>query len=526
MDIWSILEIEPTTETSIIKKAYAKKLKIFHPEDDPEGYQKLREAFDSALKYAKNNKVQHIKENNVSGQNNLLEQHEPLKENNLSEQNEHTEEHKLIEQNEFKQEENDDDLSSKKFRKLKIIEESHLYKNDDLSNKKFRKLKIIEEYHYNESNDSNYSNDFEKSKQLIDQLFENLTDLYKDFFKRIEIKNWQEALNAEIIWHLDFREDISRRMIKFLDDHRHIPQNILQFLNDDFKWTENEEKLKSYSNYNFLSYFYSQINGEKGNRYCYFRKDIQIDYDKYLDYRDTAAKLIRQNKIYEVWQYLEPAYNMYSYDPDLLCMMGEYYLREKGKWKKHIWAFNAASKLNEEDIETKLYQAEIFLKTENVKQAIKLCKVILKNKPEDFDVKTTLGICYWDSEKWVKASKIFLKNFKIKPSDVLTRQKLYIIIEQLSKIYYKHPWHRTIKKDLEEIYLSLGEDIQIQKLKSRSLKNRRSLGDLVNLLLMGIVLLFFVGLFIYLIASVYQFSLIPLLGILIFTLMRIANKKR
>lgn len=56
MSIWNTLEIEPTDNISVIKKAYAKLLKIHHPEDDPEGYQRLREAFDQAVKSAKNMK--------------------------------------------------------------------------------------------------------------------------------------------------------------------------------------------------------------------------------------------------------------------------------------------------------------------------------------------------------------------------------------------------------------------------------------------------------------------------------------
>lgn len=58
MTIWRILEIEPTENMSVIKKAYAKKLKIHHPEDDPEGYQRLREAYDRAVKYAKSQLTQ------------------------------------------------------------------------------------------------------------------------------------------------------------------------------------------------------------------------------------------------------------------------------------------------------------------------------------------------------------------------------------------------------------------------------------------------------------------------------------
>lgn len=50
MNIWEILEIEETNDKKIIKRAYAKKLKKTHPEDDPRGFQELKQAFDMALK--------------------------------------------------------------------------------------------------------------------------------------------------------------------------------------------------------------------------------------------------------------------------------------------------------------------------------------------------------------------------------------------------------------------------------------------------------------------------------------------
>jgi len=43
---WSTLEIEPTDDKRSIKKAYAKKLKFCKPEKDPEGFKKLREAYE------------------------------------------------------------------------------------------------------------------------------------------------------------------------------------------------------------------------------------------------------------------------------------------------------------------------------------------------------------------------------------------------------------------------------------------------------------------------------------------------
>ena len=52
MNCWEVLEIEPTTDEREIRRAYAKKLKITRPDDDPTGYQVLRDAFDEALRIA------------------------------------------------------------------------------------------------------------------------------------------------------------------------------------------------------------------------------------------------------------------------------------------------------------------------------------------------------------------------------------------------------------------------------------------------------------------------------------------
>ncbi|HOJ78322.1 MAG TPA: J domain-containing protein [Bacillota bacterium] len=49
MNCWHILGIEPTVDLKTIKKAYALKLRIHHPEDDPEGFNRLRSAYEAAL---------------------------------------------------------------------------------------------------------------------------------------------------------------------------------------------------------------------------------------------------------------------------------------------------------------------------------------------------------------------------------------------------------------------------------------------------------------------------------------------
>lgn len=52
-EVWAELGIEPTKEIRTIKKAYARQIAKYHPEEYPEEFQKLHEAYEAALEQAK-----------------------------------------------------------------------------------------------------------------------------------------------------------------------------------------------------------------------------------------------------------------------------------------------------------------------------------------------------------------------------------------------------------------------------------------------------------------------------------------
>ncbi|ACA86781.1 J domain-containing protein [Shewanella woodyi] len=53
MSCWERIGISPTVDKMLIKRAYAKQLRLHHPEDDPEGFKTLRAALEDALAQAK-----------------------------------------------------------------------------------------------------------------------------------------------------------------------------------------------------------------------------------------------------------------------------------------------------------------------------------------------------------------------------------------------------------------------------------------------------------------------------------------
>ena len=78
-EAFKILEIEPTSDKKKIKVAYSKMLKKYHPEDFPEMFMKINEAYEKALGYAENNFSENLYENTHN-----FRKTEKMKESNFS----------------------------------------------------------------------------------------------------------------------------------------------------------------------------------------------------------------------------------------------------------------------------------------------------------------------------------------------------------------------------------------------------------------------------------------------------------
>lgn len=175
---WELLGIEPTTDIKIIKRAYVKKLKIHHPEEDPEGYQRLRETYDEAKKYAKQRKKSRL--NLVGG---YEDNNEPVATSN--------EDNKAY--------------------------ASHLFH--------------LEEQEQEVGTDT-------ADTQQIEKFMEEITTLYNDFHSRIDLSNWELLLHKDIVWNFNLQDTIRLRVTNFLQTNNQLPRAIWHYLNNFFNWHE------------------------------------------------------------------------------------------------------------------------------------------------------------------------------------------------------------------------------------------------------------------------------------------------
>lgn len=93
-EIWELLETEPTSDKRTIKHAYAKAVKKYHPEENPEEFQKVYTAYQQALAYAKHAGTRQESQD-IFRMNQTAQQDVPEKENERIEETDREEQKRI-----------------------------------------------------------------------------------------------------------------------------------------------------------------------------------------------------------------------------------------------------------------------------------------------------------------------------------------------------------------------------------------------------------------------------------------------
>lgn len=214
MNVWHILQIEPTSNQREIKKAYAKQLKRID-EEDTQAFIRLREAFETAqiLAHHLEDESENKDENQAEAEANISNEHDV---NNASteEQAEHDVENTALLSDEKDLDQND----HHKDRVIELDLDELLFKNNDLNAKKANAFIWTEQ-----TEKAQFYTDYDN---LLDELHEGKYDTVTfERFQKILIEmqdfnlNEQFNLKAKLLWVLSSH-----------DYHVHFQVEILEFL--------------------------------------------------------------------------------------------------------------------------------------------------------------------------------------------------------------------------------------------------------------------------------------------------------
>lgn len=405
MDYWNILEIEPTVDIKIIKRAYAKKLKSKPPEDNPEFFQILREAYENALKNAK-----YIKE--VKSANTISEEKSTSYENNSTLNTESTPSYNDFIENDTTVKPEDlidnfmnkvDKLYNNFFMRIDINNWKLL-----LEDKNFWYIGIHEKLSFNMLNFlASHYNLPRKIWALLDTYFDwanQIDNLYKYFNK-----NFVNYIIGEITCPFELRYDF------FKKDYECDYDKFISFRSDAyFALTDNNLEKAKISLDSAMNLFkddpdlvrmfgkyYLKVSDYE-NAEVHFKHLIEIAPKEIDGYLNRGFLLLKLSKINEAYYDFEEALNLYPDNLQALKGLAKCYY-ELNRLLESKLLYEQVSEECPYDIDAKMSIIEI-----NVK-LMKKYKADLTNNPTSLNIIYKLADTYFELDYFEKCYE-FIKN--------------------------------------------------------------------------------------------------------------------
>lgn len=424
MDYWNILQIKPTVDIKIIKRAYAKKLKSKPPEDNPEFFQILREAYENALKNAK-----YIKE--VKSTNTISEEKSTSYENNSTLNAEGTPSYnKFIEKDTAIKPEalidkfmnKVDELYNNFFMRIDINNWKLL-----LEDKNFWYIGIHEKLSFNMLNFlASHYNLPRKIWVLLDTYFDwanQIDNLYKYFNK-----NFVNYIIGEITCPFELRYDF------FKKDYECDYDKFISFRNDAyFALTDNnfgKAKISLDSAMNLFKNdpdlvrmfgtYYLKVSDYE-NAEAYFKHLIEIAPKEIDGYLNRGFLLLKLSKVNEAYYDFEEALNLYPDNLQALKGLAKCYY-ELNKLLESKLLYEQVSEECPYDIDAKMSIIEI-----NVK-LMKKYKADLTNNPTSMNIIYKLADAYFELNYFEKCYKLIKNTSKI----LNLNSELYLLLAKAS----------------------------------------------------------------------------------------------
>lgn len=445
MDFWTTLEIEPTVDIKTIKRAYAKKLKSKPPEDNPEFFQILREAYENALKNAKY--IKEVKSQATTSQekstpyenNSILNTETTPSYNDFIEKDTNIKPEVLIDNFMHKV----DELYNNFFMRIDINNWKVL-----LEDKNFWYIGIHEKLSYNMLNFLSYHYNLpHKIWALLDTYFnwtKQVDDLYQYFNE-----NFVDYIIGEITCSFGLRYDFFKkdyacdydRFISFRSDA------YFELINNDFEkakisldsainlFKDDPDLIRMFGTY------YLKVSDYE-NAEAYFKHLIQIAPKEIDGYLNRGFLLLKLNRINEAYYDFEEALNLY---PDnlqaLKCLAKCYY--ELNKLLESKLLYEQLSEKCPYDIDAKMSIIEI-----NVK-LMKKYKANLAEDAANMDILYKLADTYFELNYFEKCYELIKNTAKISNLN----SELYLLLAKTSlKIKNKEEALKYLDKALKMAY--------------------------------------------------------------------------
>ena len=491
---WSILNIEETTDESVITQAYRRMLTVTNPEDNPQEFMMLRRTYEEALDYARNSSRVPMENTNTMGDTSVDNLDKTIYIDNIKDivrkkRREVNETIKL----------DIPLINSKLNNRYNMNDANFNSQNVAINDNNFKapKHNIGDNNSIENADDKNiddriYDNNMFENTARIEGLAEdnnvkkkednlspteiwinNVESVYNNFEQRISVDIWQQLLNDPVCVEIDSRMDATDAILSFLMKHYNLPQKIWLLLDKTFGFKENEkELLEKYPKEFIEDVVISSIEYEDIINYDLFVTGLMIDYDQFIFMFFNLVRLIREGDMQGAYETLVSLDSFGSVHPYVEVERVKYYI--------NIGQLEPASQIAmmlyeqfPQDASIVYIRAEIAWAYGNISEAKAFYERLLEINNKHYYAKLGLADCYMQEEDFEKAKDLYTELRDVNPYDSYVTDNIDLANDKLIEKFEKKiindkedvrtrtklAWCYLQKHDIEKA-IAIGKEIE------------------------------------------------------------------
>ncbi|MEW4220940.1 J domain-containing protein [Rossellomorea marisflavi] len=395
MTQWEILGIEPTDDLSVIKKAYSRQLKNHHPEDDPEGYQNLREAYDSITKMVKQQK--RAEKEAAFATTDEAEMEVDIPEETITEDEEYVPATSLF----------PDHIGSL---------------HEPLSD--------------------------------VALLLDQAEALYVDFEARLDERRWMDLLDQDVLWNMELQQRVSEEMLLFIWHHCLLPKRIWILLENQFGWQqmlkEGNHSLDEEDAEHFYRFYERRIGYFPALRYDW-TIGVDMDHESFFHALESAYDEWFKGDFEASEAYAKTALSLFDRHPDVHKLLGQLHLHQ-GRVKHALPHLVEVTKLDPDDLDAQLSSARALYEDGAYEESAAVLAYLIELEPENTDFLNLYGKVLFKQKKLVEARRVFKQ---VKHIDPIGDSEVLVYLANIHRIMRNDPGKfDSTTKDIEaELYL-------------------------------------------------------------------------
>lgn len=154
-----------------------------------------------------------------------------------------------------------------------------------------------------------------KETTATEQFIDRCLELYEDFYRRIDLEEWEALFEDDICYDLEMEEEVRKAFLVFLMEHYHLPSTVWKLIDRTFRIVDNRKELLEWFPEGYVDFLFQAVQYDSILNYDLFEGMAGEDFDGYIEIYQRLRQFTDMGMVEQAQNELEAIKECSVYHP-------------------------------------------------------------------------------------------------------------------------------------------------------------------------------------------------------------------